>query len=208
MNSSKARKKVARNHEPDRLSEIYHAAAQIICEKGYDAMSMNDIAEAVGITKAGVYHYIDDKKGLLFAIMSYGMDLLETRVITPARAIADAEERLRAIITSHAQMIADGENAITIIVDEVAGLEPKRRRLIDERKRAYFDFLRGTLEQLKVEGKLKDVDTTVAAFSLFGMVLWLAYWYRAEGRLSGAQVAQELVKIALGGLLRSPTRHA
>ena len=58
--------------EPDRLDEIYRAAALLICEKGYDATSMNDIAEAVGLTKAGVYHHIEGKRDLLFRIMNFG----------------------------------------------------------------------------------------------------------------------------------------
>ncbi len=91
--------------KPDRLAEIYRAAASIICEKGYDATSMNDIAEAVGITKSGLYHHVSGKRNLLFNIMSFGMDSLEEQVIIPARALTDAEERLRAIITSHVHLI-------------------------------------------------------------------------------------------------------
>src|SRR5262245_57355917 len=91
--------------EPDRLAEIYRAAAQIICEKGYDATSMNDIAEAVGITKSGLYHHISGKRDLLFRIMSFGMDSLDEQVIHPGRAIADAEQRLRTIISNHVQLI-------------------------------------------------------------------------------------------------------
>jgi AcrR family transcriptional regulator len=209
----KTRKKLAVATENDRLAEIYRAAAEIICEKGYDATSMNDIADAVGITKAGIYHYIEDKKSLLFAIMNYGMDRLEEAVITPARAIADPEQRLRAIITNHTLLITEassprGHSPVTIVVDEVAGLQPTHRRKIDQRKRAYLDLVRETLQQLKDEGKLKDVDTTVAAFSLFGMLLWVSRWYRPSGRLTSKQVADEILKIALSGLLRPASRLA
>lgn len=198
---------------PDRLGEIYRAAARIICEKGYDATSMNDIAEAVGITKAGIYHHIPGKRDLLYGIMTYGMDSLEEQVITPARAIADAEQRLRAIITNHVQLITSrstpyGMNPVTIVVDEVAGLTPAHRRKINERKRAYVDMIRDTFKQLKAAGKLRDVDVTAAAFSLLGMILWLSRWYNPEGRLTPEQVAEEVTRIALGGLLRAPSRRA
>lgn len=90
---------------PDRVDTIYRAAAQIICDKGYDATSMNDIAEAVGLTKSGLYHHISGKRNLLFRIMNFGMDSLEEQVILPARAIPDAERRLRAIINNHVTLI-------------------------------------------------------------------------------------------------------
>src|ERR1044072_9683978 len=91
----KAQKKSALNNE--RLAEIYRTAAQIILRKGYDATSINDIANAVGMTKAGLYHYINGKKELLFDIMNFGLDELDEEVVTPARAVADASERLRFI---------------------------------------------------------------------------------------------------------------
>ena len=193
--------------EPNRLGEIYRAAALLICEKGYDATSMNDIAEAVGITKAGVYHHIEGKKDLLYSIMNFGMDELDENVIFPARAIADAESRLRAIVTNHVRLITShitpqGYNPVTIVVDEVAGLTPEHRRRIDQRKRVYVDLVRETLKQLRKEGKLREVDVTVATFSMLGAILWLSRWYHPDGRLTPEQIVEEISKITLGGLLR------
>lgn len=207
----KAQKKVTESNEQGRLAQIYYVAAQIFCEKGYDAASMNDIAEAVGITKAGIYHYVKSKQELLYAIINYGMDLLEQEVIVPARALADPEQRLRAIIANHSRIIMRGSvdagyNPLTILNDEIAGLTPAQRSRILQRKRAYLDLVRETLEQLRSEGRLKDVDITVAAFSLFGMLLWLSRWYRQDGKLTSQQVTAEISKIALGGLLRPPAR--
>jgi AcrR family transcriptional regulator len=164
------------------------------------------------MTKAGVYHFIPGgKKDLLFAVMNYGMDRLEAQVITPARAITDAEQRLRSIITGHAKLIisgvgSDGHNPVTIVVDEVAGLTTAQLNKINQRKRAYLDLMRTTLQQLKDEGKLKEVDVTVAAFSLLGTMLWLSRWFRPDGRLTSDQVVEEINKIALGGLLRPQAR--
>jgi TetR/AcrR family transcriptional regulator, cholesterol catabolism regulator len=210
----KAQKRVSKVTETSRkrLSQIYVVAAQLFCDKGFDATSMSDIAEAVGITKAGIYHFIPGgKKDLLFAVMNYGMDRLDSNVIAPALAIADAEQRLRSIITNHASLITsssgpDGHSPVTIVLDEVAGLTPNQLRKINHRKRAYLDLVRSTLRQLKDEGKLKEVDLTVASFSLFGMLLWLSRWFKPDGRLSSEEVAEEISKIALGGYLRPQAR--
>jgi hypothetical protein len=82
-----------------------------------------------------------------------------------------------------------------------------QRRKIDQRKRVYVDLVRDTLKQLKEEGKLKDVDETTAAFSLLGMILWLSRWYKPEGRMTPEQISEEVIKIALGGVLRSQARR-
>jgi AcrR family transcriptional regulator len=200
----KTQKKSVPNNE--RLAEVYRTAAQIILRKGYDATSINDIANALGMTKAGLYHYINGKKELLFDIMNFGLDELDEEVVTPARAIADASTRLRFIIASHAQLVTRGQGAITILVDEITALTPAQNRVITRRKREYFNLLRGVLDELKTAGKLHDVDTTAATFSLLGIVNWLSRWFRQDGALTQEQVAEQIVKIALGGLLRTDSR--
>lgn len=192
----------------DRLVEIYRTAAEIILRKGYDATSVNDIANALGMTKAGLYHYIHGKKELLFDIMNYGMEELDREVVTPAQNITDARTRLKFMIVSHTKLVTRGQGAVTILVDEITALTPAQSRKITRHKRFYFDFLRNTLDQLKAEGKLLDVDTTVATFTLLGMILWPSRWFRQDGALTPEQVGQEILKIAVQGLLRPDSSTA
>ncbi len=196
-------KKPALAAESDRTIDIYVKAAEIFHEQGFDATSMSNIAAAVDLTKAGLYYYIESKEDLLFAIMNYAMEQLETMVIVPSREIADPEERLRSIIARHGRLLTEGNKAITILTDEIEGLKPKHRKEILDRKRIYFDFVRDTLEALRSAGKLHAVNATVATFSLFGTLLWLPRWFRPNGRLSSEQVIEEITHIASGGLLKS-----
>src|SRR5439155_17721176 len=88
-----------------RAADVYRTAAQVILQKGYDATSVSDIANALGITKAGLYHYIRGKTDLLFEIMKFGLRELDREVLEPARKIVDAEERLRFTIATHARLV-------------------------------------------------------------------------------------------------------
>jgi AcrR family transcriptional regulator len=196
----RAQKKSAPNNE--RLAEIYRTAAQIILRKGYDATSVNDIANALGMTKAGLYHYINGKKELLFDIMNFGLWELDEEVAAPAKAIQDPTARLRFIVDAHARLVTRGQGAITILVDEVTALTPAQQRKITQSKRKYFDFLRGTLDELKAAGKMQDVNTTAAAFSLLGMINWLSRWFQQGGALTEEQAAEQIVRIASHGLLK------
>lgn len=203
-----ASRKTSEANDVERLRQIYRAAAWLFCEKGYEATSMSDIAERVGITKAGVYHFIQGtKQELLFEIISFGLDRLDAIVIEPARAIPDPEARLRFIIASHVGLIisgstSEGYNPVTIVVEEVSGLAPQQLQLVNQRKRGYVDLVRDTLKELQGEGKLKDVNPTVTAFSLLGSILWVARWYRASGSLTAEIVAAEISKIVFGGILK------
>ncbi len=195
-------KKPAVAPECDRTIDIYTKAAEIFHEQGFDATSMSNIAAAVDLTKAGLYYYIESKEDLLFAIMSYAMEKLETMVIEPSRTIEDPVERLKSIISRHARLLTEGNKAITILTDEIEGLKPKHRRQILDRKRVYMDFVRDTLEALRAAGQLRNVNSTVATFGLFGTLLWLPRWFRPDGALNHDQIVQEITNIATGGLIR------
>ena len=173
-----------------------------MCQKGYEGTSMNDIAEAAGLTKAGIYHYIRGKEELLFEIMTYAMDNLDERIVAPAQEAGDAEERLRRIVEGHTKNLLEGVGAITIVLEEMPALTPPHRRIIKARKRAYFDFIRNTLQQLESEGKLRNISPTTAAFSLLGMILWISRWYRRDGKMSADEVLKDYVEIAVNGVLK------
>ena len=164
---------------------------------------MNDIADGVGLTKAGIYHYIRGKEDLLFQIMTFAMDMVDSDVIAPARQVRDAQQRLRTILERHARRILEVGGAVTIILDEMPGLTAAHRRVIKERKRAYFELVRQTLVELSAEGKLRDVNPAVAAFSLFGMILWISRWYRRDGDLSADQVLRDFLELGMNAVLKS-----
>jgi AcrR family transcriptional regulator len=185
-----------------RASHIYRVAAEIMCQKGYEATSMNDIAEAAGLTKAGIYHYIRGKEELLFEIMNYAMDVVDQGIVAHASQVEDAEERLREIIERHARSVLEGVGALTIVLEEVTALTPAHRRAINARKRAYFEFIRGTLEQLEHEGKLREVSPTIAAFSLLGMILWISRWYRRDGSITTADALKDYVEIGMHAVVK------
>lgn len=194
--------------EDERAGNIYRTAARMIYEKGFDATSMNEIAEAVELTKPGLYYYVKGKKELLFAIMGFAMDLLDSEVVGPAQKIEDPAERLRLIVGRHAWLLTRETSAVAILIDETGGLSDEQRIAITRRKRAYFELLRGTLDQLAAEGRLRPVDPTTAAFSLLGMLMWLARWYDPSGRLRPDEVVRDMTEIAVASVLAGAGERA
>ena len=185
-----------------RRAEICRTAAQIFRDRGFDATSVNEVARALGMTKAGLYHYFPSKEALLFEIMTFGLDRVRDDVIVPVRGIRDPEERLRQIVLRHARIATRGRGAIANLVDETRALPSGPRKKVEQRTRIYFDLVRDTLIELQTAGRLREIDPTVGAFSILGLVLWLPRWFREGGRLSTDQVAGDIASIALAGLLR------
>src|SRR5262245_22865274 len=199
--------RLAASSEPDsRRAAMYRTVAQLFRDRGYDATSVSDIARALGLTKAGLYHHFESKETLLFEIMMFGLDKVRDEVLVPVRGIRDPEERLRQLMLRHGRIVTRGHGAVAHLGDEIRALPPAARRQIEHRMRVYFDLIRDTLGELQASGRLREVDRTVATFSLIGMILWLPRWFRQDGRLTQEQVAKHLANFAVGAVVRRRPR--
>lgn len=191
-----------------RARQIYLHASRLFVEKGYEGASMSDIAAAVNITKAGLYHFVKSKEDLLFTIVSFGMDEVFDEVVNPAREVADPKERLALIIRNHLLNIgrvgSPSGNPVTIVANDTSGLSPENRRIIAGRKREYFNQIRDTLGELQARGDMPaELDPSVAAHSILGAILWTAHWRRPGGKLSLDQIIDQITASLLFGVLRS-----
>lgn len=186
----------------DRAQEICLTAAQIFFEKGYTATSLNDIADELKITKAGLYYYVESKQDLLYRIINMGLDSVKNEVLDPARAIGDPQERLKFIIFNHARLSAGGNHAVIIISHEDNELSFNQREETLTRRREYFDFIRDTLVELQAQGKTQDLDLTTATFTILGMIIWLSRWFSPKGKMSVEKVCEDVCEIAMRGILK------
>ena len=191
-----------RSAAEDRAADVLMTAADLIYRNGFDATSMNDIAKAVNLTKAGLYYYTKGKDDLLYKIMTFAMDCVDRDIMAPCQEISDPERRLQAVIRNHANLILVSGGAITVLTEELNKLSTAHKRRIVGRKRLYLDLVRDTLQELKKSGRLRDLNITVAALNLFAAVLGVARWYAPKGRLSGDRVVDELARFILAGLLK------
>lgn len=174
-------------------------------KEGYKGISMNELARRLHLTKPGLYYHFKDKQELLYASLHRSMDFIEKMALEATVGASDNEQRLREIIYQHALRVALNqrkEAVTTLIVDDVGFLRPKDRRVITQRKRAYFELVRATVAQLRKQGRLrKGVDATVATFTILAMAMWLSKWYAPSGRLGPEEVAGQVADMALAALV-------
>jgi TetR/AcrR family transcriptional regulator, cholesterol catabolism regulator len=190
-----------------RAVDIYREAARIISEKGFDATSMGDIAETVDLTKGGLYYYIKGKKALLYAIMNFVLNLLEDDVLEIAEEEKDPDRRLAILLSGYVRLVIDEPSAMNILVNEEEGLDVAYRPKIMERKRAFSDFLRDSIVAvLERQDRVPELDPTVAAHSVLGMVHGVVLWYKTECDLTPDELVDQVTQLALRGLIADPPR--
>jgi AcrR family transcriptional regulator len=185
----------------DRHRAILETAARVICERGYEGAGVQDIADACGLTKAGLYHHIRSKEHLLLEIQNYGMDVFEEQVLQQVLPIADPLERLRTCMEKNILLVTRGwAKEITIILHEHATLTGEARAQINARKKRYVRFLESSFAEAIRAGRIRPVNPKVAAFSFLGTVLWIYKWFRPDGEVGEEQLVKEMQELFFGGL--------
>jgi AcrR family transcriptional regulator len=204
---TKSAPETKKSGRPSRLNErrgqILEKAAHLFCVKGYDSTSMSDIADEVGITKAGLYYFVESKEHLLYLITDYGLDLLEETVIEPLKSIEEPKALLHELIKLHTHMVLNRPREVTIILHERTALTGVYREKILQRKKEYIDYVRNLLVRLQQRGEARrDLDPTAATFFLLGSLNWLYQWYKVDGPLTEEQLARELTEHFTSGFLK------
>jgi len=194
----------------ERLRQICAIAARVFYEKGYDGASMQDIATAVGLTKAGLYHHVGSKDRLLYEIMNYGMDILDETVLKAVAPIADPREKLRQTILGHIDLVIRARDLeITVILHENRSLKGALRKKINARKKSYIRFVEDLIAQVQRQAPAPmrsgpaapALPPRLAAYALLGMINWLYQWYRPEGLIPQSELAEAYVDFFFRGLL-------
>jgi AcrR family transcriptional regulator len=187
----------------DSRQEILRMAARLFQQQGYDATSMNDVATALKVSKAGLYHHFQSKDEILFELMNHALNVTQERVVDRVRAIADPEERLRTLIRLHVDVILSvRDREITVLLHENHPLPPSLRKQINARKKEYVRFVEKLVSDVQqMRPSRRNVGPRAATFALLGMINWIYQWYKPEGALNSQQIAAQFTEMFFSGAL-------
>jgi len=183
-----------------RETELRAAATRLFRQRGYHATSMQDLAEALGMNRGSLYHYIDSKDDLLWSILNRTFDLLEERVVRLLQGDAPPLGRLTDAIHAHLRVAADHADEMSLIQIELRSLNPERRTQLIERRDAYEAAWRGAIAAGVASGAIREVDVRLAGIGILSVCNWFTQWYRPGGELGVDEIADAFVAFFLDGL--------
>ncbi len=199
----------ARSYDTTR-EQIVARAAALFAERGYSGTSMNDVAQACGISKPALYHYVADKQQLLLEITEGHIDRLGALVAEVGGRHADAAERLRALIEAFVEVYHGAQSEHRVLTEDVRFLpEADRTRVLDGQRRVVAAFA-DALAELRPELRQARLDKPVTML-LFGMMNWMFTWLGPAGPLGTQEMAGIVADLFFGGFpaVRAPqvSRH-
>ncbi|WP_227996739.1 TetR/AcrR family transcriptional regulator [Nocardia australiensis] len=190
-----------RGPDAERVREVLDAAADAFLENGYDATSMQGIADAVGLMKGSLYYYVASKEDFLFQI-------IEPAYVTALDAVASLSEdprapldRLTDFVHSHVLFVAANLRTFRIRLREFSQLSPQRQKQLSRSEDDYYAVLMGILRDGVDSGDIDPaIDLRLSSVAILGMLNSMTEWYSVGGRYAPRELAYQLAGMVLTSL--------
>jgi AcrR family transcriptional regulator len=193
---------MARPQSPDydkRREAILDAAARLYARKGFQGASIAEIAEAGGTSKSLIYHYFPSKDDILHEVMTTHLDAL-VEAAEETTASGSAHEKLNALTHAFMRLYVGAQDSHKVLLNELDNLPPARRTEVVAKQRRII----GAVETLVRELRPGAGDLALPlAMLFFGMINWTHTWFRPGGAVDAERLADEAVKLMLGGIQAS-----
>lgn len=179
--------------------QILVRAAELFASHGYTATSMNQVAEACGVSKPSLYHYVRDKYQLLFEIADNHISRLKALLAEEAPLALSPEARVRRLIERFLEAYADSQAAHRVLTEDVKFLEPADRKRVLDGEREVVAAFAEAIALARPELIDAELDKPLTML-LFGMMNWMFTWMRPQGAYSHALMAPVVADLFFGGL--------
>jgi AcrR family transcriptional regulator len=188
----------AKNYD-DQRELILARAATLFANRGYPGTSMNEVAQACGLSKATLYHYYDDKYAILVSIAEGHVQRLHALVAEVTAERLQPEAHLRELIARIVEEYAGAQHAHRVLTEDVRFLnEADRERVLGKEREVVAGFSRA-VSALRPDLKKAKLPKPLTML-LFGMINWMFTWMKPSGALDHASIAPIVADLFLGGL--------
>lgn len=174
-------------------------AARAFSLNGYNATSLLDVAKIMGVTKAALYHYVENKQEILFECHMLSHDLGDQAIEYSRLHGRTTLERLRLLAQRYIALLTSEIGSCAVLL-EFNALTPENRVIVARRRDAFERHLRALTAEALADAGNERIDPKLAVFFLMGAVNWLTRWYRPDGERTGEFIAEQFAEMFMTAL--------
>jgi AcrR family transcriptional regulator len=183
-----------------RRAEIVAAATQVFAARGYGGVGMRDIADAVGIRGASLYHHFPSKEEILCAIC---LTVTREPVEENLPLLDDAgtpSERLAALVRAHIRHLRRRRLEYQVGAHERTSLTAEHLAETDQYRHYYNRRVREVLAAGMRAGEFRELDPKITALGMLDMLNGVAAWIRGDSDADVEAVEQTYLTLLFDGL--------
>jgi AcrR family transcriptional regulator len=174
---------------------IRRAAVSMIARHGFKSASLRKVAEEVGIQAGSLYNYISSKDEFLFRLLKEHLELMLADFERESAGTTDVTERLTKFIELHMRFHTEQQEEVIIGNLELRSLSPKNRRVVTGLRDRYSMILTNLIKEGVRQKLFKVEDPRVTTFAIISLMSGVCYWYRADGRVSQADLVDQHIRM-------------
>jgi AcrR family transcriptional regulator len=188
-------------------NELLDHAARLFSERGFAGTSLQDIADAMGVSRPAIYTYVRNKEELLAALVHDVLDPT-VRILEEATERTDLpeDERLAEALRRMAVNNCRNPTRFRLLDRSEPHLSPELAQQHRDSRRRVLGLLAAIIERAVTAGSIRPLPARTLALSLLGMLNWIAWWYRPGVDVPAEEVAEVMVDLAMTGIRRSDER--
>jgi TetR/AcrR family transcriptional regulator, cholesterol catabolism regulator len=180
--------------------DILRSAAQVFHQKGFHGASMADIAEAVSLQKASLYHHFGSKQEILLELLDHALEIVTEKISAVVIQDVSPYEKLRLAMRAYLQTLSEQGDLVSVLLLEYRSLDSDSyARHISNRDR-FEKMWRDLIQQGVDSGDFHCENIPMTARGLLGVLNWTITWYRQDGGLSIEQIADHFANVFLNGI--------
>jgi AcrR family transcriptional regulator len=184
-----------------RRRELIDAAATVFARRGYHATTIDHLLQASGMTRGGIYHYIEGKRDLLLAVIDELMEPLLAQARDVLAQPQTPEAHLRQLLRAWLDHVASHRDHMIVFAQERRTLasDPGWSQVADARKR-FEQMLWQVIDRGRREGSFAMRDQQLTVLMLLGAVNYTPQWFATSGRLQPEEIADLYSELLLDGI--------
>jgi AcrR family transcriptional regulator len=185
---------------------ILRAAAALFRERGYERTRLDDIAQALNVTKPTLYYYVKNKEEILVEIQQTGFDEIMEELIELGRGAQSGADILRRVIVRYVNCVT-GEFGVCVPRHFLITLAPENLARLRKARRTVERKIRETIARGIEDGSLRPCEPWIVATAIVGTMNWMAFWYEAgPTRRSAAELGDAYFDLLIEGIGASDVR--
>ncbi|MCB0383289.1 MAG: TetR family transcriptional regulator [Psychroserpens sp.] len=182
-----------------RKEEIISTASKLFKEKGYSAVTMRDLATAMGIKAASLYNHINSKQDILKAIIISIAEEFTLGMSTILTADASSIDKLKAIVNLHVKITSNNTNGMASLNNDWMHLEDQLEYYLQLRNEYETNFL-NIIKQGIATLEIKNNNPEIIMFSMLTTLRSLYLWIPKKEDLNANDLAQSLSEVLIEGI--------
>jgi len=185
--------------DAERRIEIMRSLTGILRERHLSSLTMQDIADRLGMTKGNLYNYFRSKQELLYECHLKAMKNSMARLDSARSASPSAAAQLRALMVALVESVVDDPYGAVLTTD-LDSLSPQQRRTYVTLRDRFEQGLRDIVAEGMASGEFAPADVKLTSFALLGSFQWISRWYRPDGPSRQEEIGDLFANLFLRGL--------